>query len=163
MGCIMTFKMCTIRRANDRGSLVRVDVTERAVMRFGVAFAVSGIALFSVMRLLVGNAPDVPIADPAIAGRGAQVSNKCIACHALEVRHHGVGPYLVGVLGRPAGSVAGFNYSAAMKESGVTWDKSSLKQFLMGPQEFIKGTNMGISPLTESEATELISYLESIQ
>lgn len=132
-------------------------------MKLGLAFAVSGAALFAVLRLLVGNPPDVPIADPAVAERGAQVSNKCTACHALEARRHGVGPYLVGLLGRPAGSLTDFNYSTAMKESGVTWDKSNLKQFLMGPQEFIKGTNMGISPLTESEAEELISHLESLQ
>jgi cytochrome c len=132
-------------------------------MRFVVAFTVSGVALYAAIRILVGSASDVPIADPAVAARGARVSNKCIACHALETRHHGVGPSLVGLLGRPAGSLAGYNYSVAMRESGVTWDKSSLKQFLMGPQEFIKGTNMGISPLTESEATELISYLENIQ
>lgn len=132
-------------------------------MRFVAAFAVSGVALFAVIKLLAGNTPDAPITDPAVAMRGAQVSNKCVACHDLEARHHRIGPHLVGLLGRPAGSLTDFNYSAAMKESGVTWDKSSLKQFLMGPQEFIKGTNMGISPLTESEATELISYLESMQ
>lgn len=141
----------------------RVNETERVVMKFAVAFAVSGVALYAALRLLVGSAPDVPIADPAVAARGARVSHKCIACHALETRHHGVGPSLVGVLGRHAGSLAGYSYSDAMKASGVTWDKSNLKQFLMGPQEFISGTNMGISPLTESEATELISYLENLQ
>ena len=132
-------------------------------MRFVAAFAVSSVTLFAAIRLLIGNAPDAPIADPAVAARGARVSNVCVACHDLEARHHRVGPHLVGLLGRPAGSLQDFHYSTAMKESGVIWDKSSLKQFLMGPQEFIKGTNMGISPLTESEATELISYLESMQ
>ena len=132
-------------------------------MRLVTAILVSGLALAGVLKLMAGTSPDVPIADPSIAMRGAKVSNKCIACHALESRVNNVGPHLVGLLGRPAGAVEGYQYSEAMKASKVVWDAQSLKQFLMGPQQFIAGTNMGISPLTEGEADELVSYLESMQ
>lgn len=132
-------------------------------MRLVTAVVVSGLALAGVLRLMTGQAQDTPITDPAIAMRGAKVSNKCIACHALESRSNNVGPHLVGVLGRTAGSVEGFQYSDAMRSSNVVWDAKTLKQFLMAPQQFIAGTNMGISPLTEGEADELVTYLEGMQ
>jgi len=132
-------------------------------MRFVLAWVVSGLALALVIRLAVGGAPDAPVVDPAVASRGAQVSSKCVACHAFDSRDNHVGPHLVGILGRQAGGLAAFAYSDAMRQSGVVWDKDSLKQFVMGPQQFIPGTNMGVSPLTEPEADELVSYLESMQ
>lgn len=132
-------------------------------MRLMTALVISGLALAGVLKLIAGNSPDTPIVDPSIAARGAKVSNKCIACHALDSRENGVGPHLVGIMGRTAGGIDGYRYSDAMKSSKVVWDASTLKQFLMGPQQFIAGTNMGISPLTEGEADELVTYLEGMQ
>ena len=48
---------------------------------------------------------------------GKTVANKCLVCHALEVGKNKIGPSLSGVIGRKAGTVAGFNYSPAMKAS----------------------------------------------
>ena len=61
---------------------------------------------------------------PALAGdpaNGAKVFAKCQTCHEITADKNKVGPYLEGIIGRPAGSVAGFKYSEAMRNSGVTW------------------------------------------
>ena len=58
--------------------------------------------------------------DPAA---GEKVFNKCKACHVLDAETNRVGPYLHGVFGRPAGTAEGFNYSSAMKDSGIVWSE----------------------------------------
>lgn len=128
-------------------------------MRFVLGCVVSGLALAGLIKLAVGGSAEAPVVDPAISMRGAMVSSKCVACHAFDSRDNHVGPHLVGVLGRRAGGLADYAYSDAMRQSGLVWDTQNLKQFVMGPQQFVVGTNMGVSPLSEAEADELVSYL----
>ncbi len=59
------------------------------------------------------------VANAADAEAGKKVFNKCAACHSVEAGKNKVGPSLFGVVGRKAGSVEGYNYSAAMKDSGA--------------------------------------------
>jgi cytochrome c len=92
---------------------------------------------------------------------GEQLFNQCKPCHSLEPDKNGVGPTLHGLLGRKAGTVPGYNYSAAMKNSGVVWNEDTLKQYLADPRKFIPGDKMmfvGIK--NQEELDDLIAYLK---
>ena len=94
--------------------------------------------------------------DPA---RGEQLYARCLACHALE--YDRVGPRHCGLLGRRAGSVPGFDYSTAMKKSGIVWTARALERFLAAPLEVVPGTTMTYAGVTDrKERTDLIAYLE---
>lgn len=103
-----------------------------------------------------GAAPDGDVA----AGR--QAFNKCQACHSIDVGRNLIGPSLAGVVGRPAAQVDGYNYSPAMKNSGVTWDAAALDSFLIAPQKFVPKNKMAFPGLrSESERKNVIAYLAS--
>ena len=82
------------------------------------------------------------------AEAGKTVYNQCAACHAIEEGVNRVGPSLYGVMGREAGSVEGFAYSDAMKNSGVTWDEETLSAFLEDPRAYIPGNRMPGGPFS---------------
>jgi cytochrome c len=75
------------------------------------------------------------------AGKAA-FNNTCRTCHSWKDGDNRLGPNLHGIVGRKAGSVSGFNYSAAIKQSGVTWDEASLDKFITSPDAFIPNNNM---------------------
>ena len=75
--------------------------------------------------------------------RGKDVFQVCSACHALttqESRHEG--PTLAGIIGRKAGSIAGFAYSPGMRAAGWDWTSSLLDSFLATPRKAVRGTTM---------------------
>jgi len=75
--------------------------------------------------------------------RGELLSLACQACHALTPDGGpDIGPTLYGVFGRPAASVPGFEYSAALREAGFSWSAAELDQWLQAPGDFLPGTNM---------------------
>jgi len=75
------------------------------------------------------------------AAQGEHAFVKCAVCHA-KGKTNGIGPGLSGVIGRHAGSVPGFHYSEAMKNSTVVWDKETLDAFIMAPQKALPGNIM---------------------
>ena len=90
--------------------------------------------------------------------RGAQLYDRCAACHSLEQDR--VGPRHCGLLGRRAGSVKGFDYSAAMKKSGIVWTERTLDRFLAAPLKVVPGTAMTYDGVKdERERADLIAYL----
>lgn len=97
--------------------------------------------------------------DPAA---GEKVFQKCRACHQLgETAKNGVGPELNGLVGRPAGTAAGYKYSDAMKNSGITWDDMSLHEFLTNPKSKIPGTKMPFAGIKNpADLDDLVSYLK---
>lgn len=106
------------------------------------------------------------ISSPALAegdaAAGKKVYNKCKACHALEEGKNRVGPSLYQIIGRSAGSIEGFKYSKAMKESGLTWDEETLAKFLAKPKELVPGTRMAFPGLRkEADLENVIAYLKS--
>ena len=85
----------------------------------------------------------------------------CAICHTLEEGKNKIGPSLAGVVGRKAGSVPGFAYSAANKNSGDTWDEATLDTYLTDPRKFMPGTKMVFAGLKNSEDRKaLIEYLK---
>jgi cytochrome c len=95
---------------------------------------------------------------------GATVAKQCEACHNFqEGAGAKVGPDLYGVVGRKIASVAGFNYSAALKEKTGTWDFDTLNTWLTKPSAFAPGTAMTFAGLSnEKQRADVIDYLDSL-
>jgi cytochrome c2 len=101
----------------------------------------------------------------AMAGdvaKGQKVFKKCKACHYVDQEKNKTGPHLVGLFGRTAGSVEGYKYSAAMKESGIVWDENTLAEYLKAPKKYVKGTKMAFAGLKkDADVDNIIAYLKS--
>jgi len=95
------------------------------------------------------------------AAKGKRVFVKCMACHAVQEGQNKVGPSLHGIVGREAGTVEGFNYSDANKNSGIVWNEPVLFEYLENPQEYIPGTKMIFPGLpSEQDRADVIAYLK---
>lgn len=86
---------------------------------------------------------------------------RCATCHSMEPGQRKMGPQLLGIVGRTAGSVEGANYSGAMQSSGIVWDRQSLDTFLTAPRQMIRGTRMTVSIPDAAQRAAIIDYLES--
>ena len=119
----------------------------------------AGWALAALAALILAGAQaSVRAADPE---RGRAAFDKCAACHGLGDEKDADGPTLKDVMGRQAGSLDDYRYSAAMKRSGVTWTPETLDTFVADPQGFIKGNRMAFAGITDpAERADLIAYLE---
>ena len=97
--------------------------------------------------------------DPA---EGEKVFATCKACHQIgEGAKNAIGPELNGVVGRKAGSVAGYSYSDANKNSGITWDESNLTGYLKDPKVKVPGTKMIFAGIKdEKKVQDLIAFLK---
>ncbi|HEX6094492.1 MAG TPA: c-type cytochrome, partial [Dongiaceae bacterium] len=83
------------------------------------------LAALLALPLLAGASPAAAAGDPA---KGEQLYSRCQGCHSIDVNR--VGPRHQGLFGRQAGGLDDYNYSEAMKASGVVWDETTLDQFL---------------------------------
>ena len=106
-----------------------------------------------------GVASAQPAGDPA---KGEQVFKRCQACHVVNQPTNRVGPHLVGLIGRHSGSVEGFKYSDANKNSNVTWDEATLDKYLADPKAFMPGNKMAFPGLKKpEERADVIAYLKT--
>jgi cytochrome c len=103
-------------------------------------------------------------ATPASAGdavHGEELyDSRCIACHSPDANR--VGPRHRGVVGRKAGSLEDFNYSKAVKNSGVVWDEQTLNKWLTNPQAFIPGQRMNFKVADPTDRADIIAYLKTL-
>src|SRR5512134_1434226 len=96
----------------------------------------------------------------ADAVRGERIYERCAACHSLD--RDRTGPKHCGLFGRRAGSLAGFEYSPAMRASGIVWTEKTLDRFLAAPIKTIPGTFMGYAGVDDQgERADLIAYLKA--
>jgi cytochrome c2 len=99
------------------------------------------------------------------AVRGERAFQRCYACHSVEPNETAKlqGPNLFRIIGRPAATVAGFEYSEAMREraaTGLTWDVATLDRYIADPEAVVPGTRMSVPPMRdEQERADLIAYL----
>jgi cytochrome c len=119
-----------------------------------IASIVLGLGLLSV-SVLPASAQD--------AAAGEKVFLKCKVCHQIgETAKNSVGPVLNGVIGRPAGTYPGYNYSEANKTSGITWDEATFKEYIKNPKAKVPGTKMIFPGLTsEADIDNVLAYLKS--
>ncbi len=97
------------------------------------------------------------------AAKGAAVFQRCAMCHTADKgAGNKIGPDLFNVVGRKAGTEPGFRYSAALKNSGITWTDDKLKEWVSGPQKMVPGTSMTLmGSLDSQQADDLIAYLNT--
>ncbi len=115
-------------------------------------------------RLLIATAAlaaSIGIASADDLAAGATSFKKCAPCHDVgEKAKNKVGPVLNGLDGRKSGTVAGFNYSDANKNSGITWNEAQFLEYIKDPKAKIPGTKMVFAGIkNETEAKNLWAYL----
>jgi cytochrome c2 len=114
--------------------------------------------LAAAALLVAGAAGAETSGDPA---KGQAVfEDRCTLCHAPG---GGQGPSLKGVVGRKAGSLPGFAYSAALAGSGILWSEASLNAFLSDPAKLVPGTAMRVIVPDGDERRDLVAYLASLR
>ena len=96
------------------------------------------------------------------AASGEKIFAQCRACHQVgETAKNVVGPVLNGLFGRQAGTVEGYNYTPANKNSGITWDEATFREYIKDPKAKIPGTKMVYPGLKdEKRIDDLIAYLK---
>src|SRR5467141_1285888 len=87
---------------------------------------------------------------------------QCATCHTVKAGVNGFGPSLSGVVGRRAGQAPGYTYSAAMANSGLTWDESTLDAFLTSTTQKVPGTSMPVALPDAHVRSAIIAYLKSV-
>jgi cytochrome c len=117
-----------------------------------------------MLRVLIASAALCAAAVPAMAAdpaAGEKAFAVCKACHKVgEGAKNGVGPTLNGVVGRPAGSSEGYNYSDAMKNSGITWDEASLAEYIKNPKQKVPGNKMAFPGVKDdTKLADIIAFL----
>ena len=96
------------------------------------------------------------------AASGEKVFLQCKACHQVgPTAKNAVGPVLNGLFGRKSGSIEGYTYTAANKDSGITWDEATFAEYIKDPKAKIPGTKMVYAGLKdEQRIKDLIAYLK---
>jgi cytochrome c len=102
--------------------------------------------------------PEFVAAD---VSRGELLGLACAACHQFRAGEGTlIGPSLYGVFGRPAATVDGFDYSPALRQSGLVWTPESLAAWLADPSGFVAGTTMAFTGYrSPDDRRDLIAYL----
>lgn len=122
-------------------------MTHRVTTCIALAAALAAIPAASAFSLQPG--------DPK---RGEAIYDRCMACHSLE--YNRTGPHHCGLIGRKAGSVPDFDYSEAMKKSGIVWTPETLDKFLKKPMATVPDTIMTYDGVPDDqERADLIAYL----
>jgi cytochrome c len=99
-----------------------------------------------------------PAGATGSVARGQMLYTGCADCHSIA--ENGVGPMHKGVVGRKAGSVPGYDYSAGLKNSGIVWTEENLDKWLTGPQAMVPETKMFFDVPDPQDRADIIAYLK---
>ena len=181
----LDLEMVVVRLAEDRVMALSNDMVFVGTEELGVTAGIDKLMELAKLPGITRTAPvtlrlvftsdgkaaaATPAAAPAVetavvtgdVKAGKKVFRKCKACHKMEAGKNGVGPHLVGVIGREAGAIEGFKYSKAMAGSGLTWDVETLTGFLTKPKKYLKGTKMAFNGLRKpADIENLLAFLAS--
>jgi cytochrome c len=115
-----------------------------------------------VAAVLAASSADVLAQD---VSAGEQSFRKCLPCHSVgEDAKNKVGPVLNGLEGRKSGTIEGYNYSEANKNSGITWSEAAFKEYITDPRAKIPGTKMVFAGIkNEKEKGDLWAYLNQFK
>jgi cytochrome c len=118
------------------------------------------LALSALVVIASAAAASAALAQDVAAGKAS--FNKCLACHAIgEGAKNKVGPVLNGLEGRKSGTVEGYSYSEANKNSGITWNEATFKEYIQDPKAKIPGTKMAFAGIKkEQEINDLWAFLK---
>ena len=116
-------------------------------------------------RFLIAALSIAALSGPVLAQdleAGEASFRKCAPCHSIgEDATNKVGPLLNGLDGRKAGAVEGFSYSDASKNSGITWNEATFKEYIRDPRAKVPGTKMIFAGIkSDKEVTDLWGYLK---
>lgn len=118
------------------------------------------IVLSAVTSAMAFAFPVSASAQTAPANGETVFRQRCQACHtATAGQPSRIGPNLAGVVGRKAASAPAFNYSPALKASGLTWTRANLDRYLSGPARMVPGTRMAVALTDNAQRAALITYL----
>ena len=122
--------------------------------------------VFAVIALGLASAAAARVAaqaDPA-AGQGV-FNQKCASCHTVtpDLAHGLLGPNLVGIIGRTAGTAAGWDFSPALKDSKVVWTDETLHKWLTDSAAFAAGVKMDLKVPSRIEREDVIAYLKTLK
>jgi cytochrome c2 len=101
-------------------------------------------------------------ASAADAEKGKEIyDRRCQICHSMDSGVNKLGPSLAGVFGKKAGSVSGYSYSQALKDSDIVWNAQNLDQWLADPHQFVPGDKMPFPGLKNAaDRQDVIAYLK---
>ena len=125
----------------------------------------AALAALTIVSGLCAVAASAPAQEGSVE-EGAEVFKKCRACHDVgPAAKNKVGPLLNGIVGRPAGTVDGFNYSDANKQAGakgLAWTDEVMFKYLEAPLSFMPGTKMAFAGLKDAQdRKDVIAYLKT--
>ncbi|WP_068114690.1 c-type cytochrome [Tropicimonas marinistellae] len=123
---------------------------------------------FVCLATVLGLLAATPVLAEGDAAEGEKVFRKCKACHAVGAdAKNKVGPMLNGIIGKPAGQVADFKYSAnllELAEGGLTWDDATLSAYLTKPKDVVPKGKMSFAGLKkEDDIVNVIAYLNTFE
>ena len=138
-----------------RRALERPNIIDRVAGPGAVALVLAtAVITLSAASVYAVTAGERPAGDPA---HGKTVYQACMGCHSLD--EDDVGPRHRGVVGRVAGSVPGYAYSAALKGSHIVWSTETLDRWLTNPQGLVPGAKMFFSMSDPKDRADVIAYL----
>lgn len=126
--------------------------------------------LTAVLALM---APTLAMAE-GDAKKGEKKFVRCKACHQVGPdAKNSLGPHLNGILGRKAGAVEGYEYSADLKDSGIVWDEANLHKWIAkvkvdgkkkpGSKVMVPGTKMIFAGVSDKQADDIVAYLKTLK
>jgi cytochrome c len=132
-------------------------ITSRIRPRPEIWLVIVGLLAILVAAILTqSQAGELLAGDPA---RGETIYHKCQGCHSID--RNRIGPKHMGLFGRQAGSLPDFDYSEAMKKSGIVWNEQTLDTFLADPRGVVPGTKMTYAGIKSAQdRADLIAYLK---
>ncbi len=115
------------------------------------------------LSILLGASSAAPVLAQD-ASAGATIFKRCAICHSVDpAKGPKIGPALNGVVGRKAGTAAGFAYSPAMAKSGIVWTAAKLDAFITRPSGLVPGNRMAFGGIPDTQQrADLIAYLKTL-
>ena len=118
-----------------------------------------GACVWPALAVALAIGQPLPSLAAGDAARGANVYQNCMICHSLD--RNEIGPRHRDVFGRKAGSVPGYDYSAALKAASIVWNEATLDKWLRYPPAFVPGTKMTFSVDDAQDRADVIAFLKA--